>query len=96
MLEGLGRSVRRAAAGDWQQLVLPACALVVAFLCFGFFGHAKGETARLWLPLMPIACGVAGVALCLRPKNRRNAVLAVVLILQWLTIWFIKSNQDFW
>lgn len=95
-LAGARRSLVRATAGDWQQLVIPCAALGAVFLFLGFLGHAKGETARLWLPFVQICCGLAAAELQDRKKYPRALLVAAVLALQWFTIWAIKANQDFW
>ncbi len=55
-----------------------------------------GETARLWLFLLPFVALVAARGLELVPAGRRGVVLSAVLILQALLVVFTKKYQDFW
>jgi hypothetical protein len=94
-LAGIRRAVLSGIKGDYGKLVLPAFALLVAFLYLGFFGKTKSEAARLWLPLVPLCCGLAAAELHDRDPSRLGAAAAAVLALQWLTVWLTKASQDF-
>ncbi|MCP5021274.1 MAG: hypothetical protein GY930_05820 [bacterium] len=58
-------------------------------------GKTKGEVARLWLFLMPLACMAASITLTERYASRRWATW-LVFALQWITVLLIKTRQDFW
>jgi hypothetical protein len=95
-LSAARRAIRVATVGDFGALGLPAIAISSVFLYLGFFGHTKVETARLWLFLVPLCCGLAAAELRARADQNRNLTLSVVLALQWLTVWLTKAGQDFW
>jgi hypothetical protein len=77
--------------GRPAEIVLPALALLAVFVALGLFGRTKGESARLWLPLVPMCCAVAASRL-----RYGAAPIALVVLLQWLTVHFTKHGQDFW
>jgi hypothetical protein len=79
--------------GRPAEIVLPALALLAVFVALGLFGRTKGESARLWLPLVPMCCVVAASRLRIRYGT---APIALVVLLQWLTVHFTKHGQDFW
>ncbi len=89
-------AILQAIRGDYRKLVLPAVVLVVSFLYLAFFGKTKAESARLWLFLVPMCCGLAASEIGERYRARRTTVTAVVLALQWLTVCLTKTGQDFW
>lgn len=95
-LAGTRRAILHGIRGNYGRLVMPALALLVAFLYLGFFGKTKAESARLWLLLVPMCCGLAAAELHDRYQPRLGAATAVVLALQWLTVWLTKAGQDFW
>jgi hypothetical protein len=94
-LGGLRRSLLSAVAGTRDRLTWPGVALLAVFLYLGFFSHTKGETARLWLPLVPVCCALAANELRERYKGSREVMTAIVIALQVLTVWLTKIGQDF-
>jgi hypothetical protein len=90
------RSMRSLAGGDVDGMVLPAVTMALVFLFLAFFGRTKAESARLWLPLVPICCALAADHLMSRGEAARGPAVALVLVLQWLTIVLTKTSQDFW
>ena len=94
-LAGIRRAVLRGIKRDYGRLVLPALAVLVSFLYLGFFGKTKAEAARLWLPLVPMCCGLAAAELHDRYPSGLVPATGIVLTLQWLTLWLTKAAQDF-
>jgi hypothetical protein len=60
-----------------------------------FVGYTKGETARLWVFLLPIAVLVAANEINLRFKNRPEFSIKLILLMQLITTLMIKVFQDF-
>lgn len=65
-------------------------------LAVALTGHTKGEVARLWLFLVPVACILAADGLHRWFIHRRSAGLVWIAILQAGTMYVIKRFQDFW
>lgn len=95
-LGSLRGALRIVAAGRGRTdvLVWPGISALLVFLYLGFFGHTKAETARLWLPLASVCCGLAAAELRRRYSASLGIMTTVVLTLQWLTVWLIKTGQD--
>ena len=91
----VGRAVRQVAAAQWQGGVALALsfALVVGYVAF--FGQSKGETARLWLFLVPFASALAAEELAVRWSDVPLATV-VFLALQWAAVVLTKTGQDFY
>jgi hypothetical protein len=89
------RAILRAVNGNMRELVLPSLVVVLSFLYLGFFGKTKAESARLWLFLVPMCCGLAAVELRDRYPLQRGAFTTIVVALQWLTVYLTKMWQDF-
>jgi hypothetical protein len=89
------RAILRSVNGNMRGLVLPALVMVLSFLYLGFFGKTKAESARLWLFLVPMCCGLAAVELKDRYPLRWGAFTTIVVALQWLTVYLTKMWQDF-
>ncbi len=67
----------------------------VLILLLAFFTRTQGETARLWLFLVPFVCLVAAKWVCGRPINERAWLIWLVVFLQLGTTLLIKLNMDF-
>jgi hypothetical protein len=89
------RAVQDLLAGDTTRFGLAAVATLVAFSYLVFFGQSKGETARLWLFVVPMFCALSADEIRVRWRASAPAVAAVVLVLQWLTVILTKTGQDF-
>jgi hypothetical protein len=76
---------------DWLAVAWGVTVLAVALT-----GHTKGEVARLWLFLVPVACILAADGLHRWFIHRRSAGLVWIAILQAGTLYVIKRFQDFW
>jgi hypothetical protein len=59
------------------------------------FGRSKGEVARLWLFLMPIACLITAEAVQ-RKFPGKTLMWGAILFLQGMTLLLTKIHQDFW
>jgi hypothetical protein len=90
------RSTRSIIRGRFEMKYCISAMLLVIFLGLLLFGRTKGEVARLWLFLVPLICIVAADEILVLCKSRRNLLLAFVLILQGVTIYLTKVNQDFY
>lgn len=88
-----GRALREAAAGRWAPLTVPSAAVVAVVGYVAFFGQAKGETARLWLFLVPWCSTLAADELA--AGGDTSIAAAAVLFLQWMTVVLTKAGQDF-
>ncbi len=71
-------------------VVFSAIVLLQAFL-----GYTKGETARLWLFLVPVACLTVANEINLRFKFRPDFSVKFILLLELVTTFMIKVFQDF-
>jgi len=71
-------------------------ALLVVFVLLYLFGKTIAEVARLWIFLMPPICIAAAHQLTRVWADRRYQALSVVLMLQFVTVYFTKRFQDFW
>jgi hypothetical protein len=91
---GIRRSWLRQGAEEIRYLAVPALALTGVFLYLSFFSHTKAETSRLWLPLVPICCAIAATELQEFNRLLRQPMVAVVIGLQWLTIWLTKAGWN--
>ncbi|MCC7263185.1 MAG: hypothetical protein IT369_11770 [Candidatus Latescibacteria bacterium] len=81
--------------GRWGAEAAWALALILTFGGLALFGRTAGETARLWLFLLPLPLVVAAQGLArLDPARRQQGVLLVVL-LQLLAVAVLKRCQDF-
>ncbi len=58
-------------------------------------GRTEGETARLWLWLVPFACLGAAQVLAEIPAKWRRFVVPVVIAAQAITVALLKLRQDF-
>jgi hypothetical protein len=89
------RAVLDAARGETGGLTLPALAAIVVLGTLAFFGQAKGETARLWLFMVPFCVALAADEVRARWGARTKPVIVLLFLLQWLTVLLTKSGQDF-
>ena len=89
------RAVQDLSAGVTTRFGMAALATLLAFSYLVFFGQSKGETARLWLFIVPIFCALSADEIRVRWRASAPAVAAVVLLLQWLTVILTKTGQDF-
>jgi hypothetical protein len=94
-LAGERRAILQAVTGNVRGLVLPFLVVLLSFLYLGFFGKTKAESGRLWLFLVPMCCALAAVELRSRCSGRWSALTAIVVGLQWLTVFLTKMGQDF-
>lgn len=71
-------------------------AFLVNFLLILFLGKTKGETARLYLFFTPFVCifAIHGLKKISNGKFERN--FFILLLLQFITTFFIKNYQDFY
>jgi hypothetical protein len=92
--------VRRADRGsDGQRQSLPCMALMAVLIgvvgYLAFFSRTVAEIARLWLFLTPVMCLVAARTLAALRDTHRWAAL-IMLLLQFATVYVIKTTHDFW
>ncbi|MBI5488095.1 MAG: hypothetical protein HY905_12250 [Deltaproteobacteria bacterium] len=90
---------RVATLRDLRRIAGPAVftlALLAAILAAAFLGSTRGETARMWLFLVPFICLSAGRAISGLEFERRRWVLGLMLVLEAATTVLIKRYQDFW
>lgn len=83
--------------GEWRWGTEEAWALALVLTLGGLalFGRTAGETARLWIFLLPLVLvAAAGPLARLAPPVRERAVVLVV-VLQLLTTVVLKRCQDF-
>lgn len=73
-----------------------ALPLLVVFILalIALVGKTKAESARLWLFLVPICCIAAAQYLIYKFSNNAKAVIPLVLVLQLVTTYLTKTNQD--
>lgn len=91
----IGRAVRQLAAGRTGAMVGPALAVASVLAYVAFFGQSKGETARLWLFLVPLGSALAADELGLRSADDAPLGVLAMLTLQWVTVVLTKVGQDF-
>ena len=70
--------------------------LLLVVIALNILGQAKGETARLWLFLVPFVCVIAAHSLIRLERTEGRFFVSVVLTSQWITILLTKMNQDFY
>ena len=69
----------------------------VSVLLLDIFGKTRAEVARLWLFIVPFACLMAASQFEeMVGKERAARNFAVLLMLQLVTVYLTKVNQDFW
>jgi hypothetical protein len=90
------RSTKGIAQGVFEMKYCISAMLSAIFLGLLLFGRTKGEVARLWLFLVPAICIVVADEILALTRTRRNLLLAFVLVLQGVTIYLTKVNQDFY
>lgn len=89
---------RSARAGLDRKLSLAGAfslSLFASILLMALFGRTVGEAARLWLFIVPLVLIPAARELHRTWNLRKNLGVAVVVLLQLLTILIIKRYQDF-
>lgn len=59
-------------------------------------GKTKNEPPRLWLFLVPYVCILGANYLTTHFKKNKQIAISAILLLQFLTIYITKINQDFW
>ena len=89
------RAVQDLSAGEISRFGMAAVATLLAFSYLVFLGQSKGETARLWLFMVPFCCALSADEIRFRWRASAPAIAAVVLALQWLTVVLTKTGQDF-
>ncbi|MCB9666290.1 MAG: hypothetical protein H6732_19425 [Alphaproteobacteria bacterium] len=88
------QAVREGAAGLWSGVTPTGGALLLVMGWVVAFGHTKGETARLWLPWLPVVCLLAAQQLR-RQRAGPQLAAGLVLALQVALVWATKVVQDF-
>lgn len=91
----VGRALRQTAAAQWQGNVALALSLACVVGYVAFFGQSKGETARLWLFLVPFASALAADELAVRWADDAPLATVVFLALQWAAVVLTRTGQDF-
>ena len=69
--------------------------LIGTLIFIAFAGDTKAEVARLWLFLVPSLCIIAAHYIQKNFKESNPCFLALILFLQFGTVYMIKINQDF-
>lgn len=72
-----------------------ALALVGVLAGLALFGRTAGETARLWIFLVPLVVGTAAGPLGRLEEGLRVKAVGLVVVLQLVTILVLKRFQDF-
>ncbi len=93
-LAGFTISLRRLAGSHPETMDRFCLALVATVLLWGLFGKTKGESARLWLSLAPLACLMAARAWPVPGFRSFRRFLYLIATLQFLSILFFKLYQD--
>jgi len=73
-----------------------AAAVAAVLLGLVIFGKVKGETARLWLFLVPVFALVGAARLVKRFPSSPRIIVLLVFILQIITAVELKRFQDLW
>ena len=95
-LDQLSVSVRGLVRKDFDAVGLLSLTLGLILLGLGLFGKTKGETARLWLFLIPLVCIVAAGRLSQRFQNKVPRIIVLIVLLQFVTIILMKRYEDLW
>jgi hypothetical protein len=95
-LDQLSASVQGIVRKDFDAIGLLSLALGLILLGLGLFGKTKGETARLWLFLIPLVCIVAAGRLSQRFQNKVPVVAVLIAILLFATAILMKRYEDLW
>ena len=93
-LAGVTISLRRLAGSRPATMDRFCLALVATVLLLGLFGKTKGESARLWLSLVPLACLMAARAWPVPCFRSFRGFLYLIATLQFLSVLFFKLYQD--
>lgn len=80
---------------SWRTEEAWALALVLTLGCLALFGRTAGETARLWIFLLPLVLVAAAQTLGKLAAPLRERAVALVVILQLVTVVVLKRCQDF-
>lgn len=72
-----------------------AAALGLVLVYFAFFAKTISEVARLWLFLVPVVCLLAARGTALLGWRSGGGAVTLLLLLQVLTTYVMKVNQDF-
>lgn len=81
--------------GCWHAEAGWALALVLTLGGLALVGRTAGETARLWLFLLPLPLVVAAQFLARLELHERQRAVVLVVLLQLLTVGVLKRCQDF-
>lgn len=73
-----------------------AAGLALTLVYFAFFAKTISEVARIWLFLVPLLCLLAARGMTLLDWRARHWVVAAMLLLQLVTVYLTKVNQDFY
>jgi hypothetical protein len=96
-LWGAVRSAREVGRGEGTPVAWVAMVSLAVLLAVALTGHTKGEVARLWLFLVPLACLAASDQIARVAAGRwRGVLLAAVLVVQAATAYLTKIYQDFY
>ncbi|MBS1819180.1 MAG: hypothetical protein JSU08_14695 [Acidobacteria bacterium] len=94
-LARIRRAVVATAGVRLERLTIPALAIAAVLAYVAFRGESKGETARLWLFIVPWLCALAADELRQRWPEGRPMAAGALLVLQWATVVLTKTGQDF-
>ena len=90
------RSATQTAKGCLSAHFCLSIGLLAVFVALAFFGKTKGETARLWLFLVPYICLLVSDEIYARFRPRWRAwIVFLVIGLQFVTVYLTKLHQDF-
>lgn len=92
---GVYRSLRNLFIRNIDLISVITATFSLLVLLQAFLGHTKGETARLWIFLAPIAVIITANEINLRFKFKPEFSVKLLLLLQLVTTFFIKVFQDF-
>jgi len=92
---GIGRAAFHAIGRRLESVDILAFGLLVILTVILIFGNTIGETARLWIFLLPVAFLVAGKEL-LDLYKRQKWILGLWIFWQFSWSVALKYGQDFW
>ncbi|MFP4527164.1 MAG: hypothetical protein ACLFQX_01325 [Candidatus Kapaibacterium sp.] len=70
--------------------------LAIVIMIIALAGKSKGESARLWMFLIPYICMVVAVFIVRKFRSNSRMIITLIILLQFITVYLTKVNQDFY